>query len=515
MNCKECINRRCLRSSESTACNTCVYKSSNFLDVYNWLSDIKIPQGTTAFDCVEVRFKNGRKGFYRNVNSLPLKEGDVIAVESSPGHDIGNVSLVGELCRIQMSKKGEDPANEEIKKVYRLATQKDIDMWKTAIGREQQTLVRTREICDSLQLSMKLSDVEYQGDNLKATFFYTAEGRVDFRQLIKELAGAFGVRIEMRQIGLRQEAARVGGIGSCGRELCCTTWLTDFRSVNTSAARYQRLSLNPQKLAGQCGKLKCCLNFELDVYVDALKNFPSSDVALVTEKGSANFQKMDVFKGMYWYAYDFEFMNWIGLSVDAVRKIQQINRRGGKVESLEMFVEQTEEKPKNPRQNIGEMKSIEEEELTRFDKKKNKTVRQNTQNATSNDTQNNTPAPSSERPDRREQRGERQDRRPRRQDRPQRREDDAQRRHSAEQNNESIQQPVRQERPIPQMRQDAPKNVNDEAKNNQERRNFRNNRNNNRRGNNNRPYRGGENKEQRPERNQNGGTDNRNDNKNE
>ena len=184
--------------------------------------------------------------------------------------------------------------------MYRTATQKDIDTWQTAISREKKTLVRTREICQNLGLTMKLSDVEYQGDNLKATFFYTAEGRVDFRQLIKELAAAFGVRIEMRQIGLRQEAARVGSIGSCGRELCCTTWLTDFRSVNTSAARYQRLSLNPQKLAGQCGKLKCCLNFELDVYVDAMRDFPDTDAALLTEKGKAHFQKMDVFKGMYW-----------------------------------------------------------------------------------------------------------------------------------------------------------------------------------------------------------------------
>ena len=269
-----------------------------------------------------------------------------------------------------MAKKGEDPSSPDIKKVYRLATPKDIEVWKTAIGREKSTLVRTREICDSLQLSMKLSDVEYQGDNLKATFYYTAEGRVDFRQLIKELAAAFGIRVEMRQIGLRQEAARVGGIGSCGRELCCTTWLTDFHSVNTTAARYQRLSLNPQKLAGQCGKLKCCLNFELDTYVDALKDFPSTEAPLLTEKGTAHFQKMDVFKGMYWYAYDFEFMNWIGLHVDAVRHILSLNARGEKVESIEEYVDVTPSASSTKKQAVIEMKSIEEDSLTRFDKKK-------------------------------------------------------------------------------------------------------------------------------------------------
>lgn len=369
MKCNECIKRRCLRAGNADSCSACTYKGGNFLDVSDWFSDISLPGGREPFDCVEVRFKNGRKGFFRNVNKLAVSAGDVVAVESTPGHDIGIVSLSGELVRVQMRKKGEDPFSPDMKKLYRIATQKDIDTWQTAISREKKTLVRTREICQNLDLTMKLSDVEYQGDNLKATFFYTAEGRVDFRQLIKELAAAFGVRIEMRQIGLRQEAARVGSIGSCGRELCCTTWLTDFRSVNTSAARYQRLSLNPQKLAGQCGKLKCCLNFELDVYVDAMKDFPDTDTALLTEKGKAYFQKMDVFKGMYWYAYDFEFMNWIGLPVDAVRKIQQENRSGGKPESLEIFIRE-DVKPRSKRQEQSEMKSIEEEELTRFDKKR-------------------------------------------------------------------------------------------------------------------------------------------------
>ena len=369
MNCKECAKRRCPSFGSSEKCNVCLYTGGDYLEVRDWLSDIDIPSAGEPFDCVEVRFKNGRKAFYRNANRLPLSVGDIVAVESSPGHDIGYVMLVGELVRLQMRRKKEDPASPEIRKVYRIATQKDIDIWQTAISREKKTLVRTREICDNLGLVMKLSDVEYQGDNLKATFYYTAEGRVDFRQLIKELAGAFGVRVEMRQIGLRQEAARVGSIGACGRELCCTTWLTDFRSVNTSAARTQRLSLNPQKLAGQCGKLKCCLNFELDVYVDALKGFPPTDAPLRTEKGTAHFQKMDVFKGVYWYAYDFEVMNWIGLQVDAVAEIQQANRRGEKPESLEMYVEEdTRSKKEDRRAEVSELKAVEEGEITRFDK---------------------------------------------------------------------------------------------------------------------------------------------------
>ncbi len=367
MNCKECAKRRCPSFGSSEKCNVCLYTGGDYLEVRDWLSDIDIPSAGEPFDCVEVRFKNGRKDFYRNVNQLPLSVGDIVAVESNPGHDIGCVMLTGELMRLQMRRKKENPENPEIKKIYRIATQKDIDIWQTAISREKKTLVRTREICDNLGLVMKLSDVEYQGDNLKATFYYTAEGRVDFRQLIKELAGAFGVRVEMRQIGLRQEAARVGSIGSCGRELCCTTWLTDFRSVNTSAARTQRLSLNPQKLAGQCGKLKCCLNFELDVYVDALKGFPQTDTPLKTEKGIAFFQKMDVFKGMYWYAYDFEVMNWIGLHVNAVAEIQMLNRRGERPESLEMYVEQEESRPKDRKQEGTELKAVEEGELTRFD----------------------------------------------------------------------------------------------------------------------------------------------------
>ena len=370
MNCNECAKRRCPSFGSSEKCNVCLYTGGDYLEVRDWLADIEAPASAgEAFDCVEVRFKNGRKGFYRNVNRLPLQAGDIVAVESAPGHDVGCVMSTGQLARMQMRRKKEDPASPDIRKVYRVATQKDIDIWQTAISREKKTLVRTREICDNLGLVMKLSDVEFQGDNLKATFYYTAEGRVDFRQLIKELAGAFGVRIEMRQIGLRQEAARVGSIGSCGRELCCTTWLTDFRSVNTSAARTQRLSLNPQKLAGQCGKLKCCLNFELDVYADALKGFPPTDAPLRTEKGVAHFQKMDVFKGMYWYAYDFEAMNWIGLHVADVAEIQRVNRKGEKPESLEMYVHEDDRpEQEGSREETTELKAVEEGEITRFDR---------------------------------------------------------------------------------------------------------------------------------------------------
>jgi cell fate regulator YaaT (PSP1 superfamily) len=263
---------------------TCGTDSCNKLTVFDWLSNMSLPSGQEPFDCVEVRFKNGRKEFYRNTEKLSLSIGDIVATEASPGHDIGIVTLTGELVKVQMKKKGVNPTSPEITKIYRKASQKDIDIWSDARAKEEPMKVTAREIAIRLQLQMKISDIEFQGDGSKATFYYTAEDRVDFRQLIKEYAQSFKTRIEMKQVGFRQEAARLGGIGSCGRELCCSTWLTDFRSVNTSAARYQQLSLNPQKLAGQCGKLKCCLNYELDTYMDALKDFPDFDTKLDTEK---------------------------------------------------------------------------------------------------------------------------------------------------------------------------------------------------------------------------------------
>tara|TARA_Y100000588_G_scaffold389754_1_gene493371 strand:+ start:285 stop:1331 length:1047 start_codon:yes stop_codon:yes gene_type:complete len=336
---------------------------------------MELPAGHAPFECVEVRFKNGRKEFYRNVNNIPLQMGDSVAVEGSPGHDIGSVSLTGELVRFQMKKKGVKPNGEDIRKLYRKANQKDIDTWQQAREREHETMLRTREIAQNLNLVMKVSDVEYQGDNSKATFFYTADDRVDFRELIKILASEFRIRIEMRQIGTRQEAGRVGGIGSCGRELCCTTWLTDFRSVNTAAARYQQLSLNPQKLAGQCGKLKCCLNYELDSYLEALKDFPDTGINLQTKKGEASFQKMDIFKRKLWYAYIENGVDWVALDLDKVREIIQKNKQGQKPDSLEEMVELVVSDVPKYDNVVGQ------DSLSRFDhKNKKRRKKRNTKN---------------------------------------------------------------------------------------------------------------------------------------
>ncbi len=263
---------------------TCGSDGCNKLTVFDWLSNMSLPDGHKAFDGVEVRFKNSRKEFFQNTENLPLSIGDIVATQAKSGHDIGIVTLTGELVKVQMKKKKAYPPQEELPKIYRKATQKDIDKWQKCRNQEEEIKKRSREMAIILKLEMKISDVEFQGDGSKATFYYTAEDRVDFRQLIKDMAKAFGIRIEMRQIGYRQEAQRLGGIGSCGRELCCSTWLTDFRSVSTAAARYQQLSLNPQKLAGQCGKLKCCLNYELDVYLEALNDFPPQYSKLKTER---------------------------------------------------------------------------------------------------------------------------------------------------------------------------------------------------------------------------------------
>jgi cell fate regulator YaaT (PSP1 superfamily) len=327
---------------------------------------MSLPSNQKPFDCVEVRFKNSRKHFYRNTENLSLSIGDIVATEASPGHDVGIVTLTGELVRVQMRKKKIDPESEEIRKIYRKASQKDIDVWSRSRDREESIKKRSRELAIALGLQMKISDVEFQGDGSKATFYYTAEERVDFRQLIKDMAKAFSIRIEMRQIGFRQEAARLGGIGSCGRELCCSTWLTDFRSVNTAAARYQQLSLNPQKLAGQCGKLKCCLNFELDAYLEALQQFPKSDVKLHTEKGTAVCQKTDIFKGYIWYAYEGEWMNWHKLTTEQANEIIALNAKKEKVISLEEYaldlIEETHTK-------IDFENVVGQNSLTRFDKK--------------------------------------------------------------------------------------------------------------------------------------------------
>lgn len=345
---------------------TCGTDGCNNLTVFDWLSNMNLPNGKEPYNYVEVRFKNGRKHFYENSENLSLSMGDVVATQAEPGHDVGIVSLVGELVRIQMKKKKVQPDSSEILKIYRKANQRDIDVWQSSREKEEKMKPRAREIAIRLGLKMKISDIEFQGDGSKATFYYTAEDRVDFRQLIKEFAREFRTRIEMRQIGLRQEAARLGGIGSCGRELCCSTWLTDFRAVSTSAARYQQLSLNPQKLAGQCGKLKCCLNYELDSYLDALQDFPRQDAKLVTQKGTAVCQKVDIFKGVLWYAYEGEWSNWHPLTTRQANNILTEAEKGNPVSGLEEFsVEVSDEKP-----DFGN--GVGQDSLTRFDKPKRK-----------------------------------------------------------------------------------------------------------------------------------------------
>ena len=344
---------------------TCGTDGCNKLTVFDWLSNMSLPEGQEPFNYVEVRFKNGRKGYYKNSEGLTLSIGDIVATQAQSGHDIGMITLAGELVRVQMKRKKVKQDTEDTLKVYRKASQKDIDIWTKAREREEPMKVKARQIAIRLALQMKISDIEFQGDGSKATFYYTAEDRVDFRQLIKEFAQEFRTRIEMKQIGLRQEASRLGGIGSCGRELCCSTWLTDFRSVTTSAARYQQLSLNPQKLAGQCGKLKCCLNFELDSYMDALKAFPKTDQKLYTQKGTAVCQKIDIFQGHLWYAYEGEWMNWHKLTTTHANEIIEANKAKKPVASLEEFAAELVEDTKVDFGNV-----VGQDSLTRFDKPK-------------------------------------------------------------------------------------------------------------------------------------------------
>lgn len=358
---------------------TCGTDGCNKLTVFDWLSNMSLPNGEEPFDCVEIRFKNSRKEFFRNSENLSLSIGDIVATQAQSGHDIGMVTLSGELVKVQMKRKKQDFKDPELPKLYRKASQKDIDIWQKCRDREDEIKKRSREIAIILQLQMKISDVEFQGDGSKATFYYTAEERVDFRQLIKDMARAFGIRIEMRQIGYRQEAQRLGGIGSCGRELCCSTWLTDFRSVSTSAARYQQLSLNPQKLAGQCGKLKCCLNYELDVYLDALKDFPSSDTKLITEKGLAFCQKTDIFKSTLWFSYKEDPVNWHILSKDQVNEILEKNKKKEKVASLEEYAIDNIVEEKVVFEN-----TVGQESLTRFDRPKRSRNRNRNKNKSSN-----------------------------------------------------------------------------------------------------------------------------------
>ncbi len=331
------------------------------LDVYDWLGDV--PESVLCPDIIEVQFKNTRKEFYLNCNKIKLKRGDIIAVEASPGHDIGIVSLTGDLVIEQMKKQKLDVKTYNAKKAYRIAKPVDIEKWQEAIALEHKTMIKARQISAELRLNMKIGDVEYQGDKTKAIFYYIADERVDFRQLIKVLAEEFRIRIEMRQIGARQEAGRIGGIGPCGRELCCSTWITNFVSVTTNAARYQEISLNPQKLAGQCGKLKCCLNYEMDVYIDARRDFPAVNIPLECKDGLVYHHKTDIFKRIMWYSFDKNYpVNMVQIPIDRVKEIIQLNKKGTKVKDLVVVKKEITKKVLDYENVVGQ------DSLNRFDK---------------------------------------------------------------------------------------------------------------------------------------------------
>ena len=313
----------------------CERRSCSKVTSTNWLKGIRQPT-EKPFDIVEVRFKNNHKDFYRLPDGLEVTEGDIVAVEGQPGHDVGIVCMTGELCRLQMRKHRISPDSENIRKLFRRAKENDIERWHQSLLEERSALLRTRRIVQDMGLDMKVNDVELQGDHSKAIFYYTADERVDFRELIKVLAEEFHVRIEMKEIGVRQEAGKVGGIGTCGRELCCSTWLTTFKSVTTNAAKTQQIMPNPQKLAGQCGKLKCCLNFEYEVYADALKKFPPAGHAIRFQKGLALYKKTDVFRGIMWYAYEGE-NDLIAVKAEDVKSIIEMNRNQQYPERLEDY----------------------------------------------------------------------------------------------------------------------------------------------------------------------------------
>ena len=367
MSCKTCSSKKDGSPKGCKNNGTCGTDSCNKFTVFDWLSNMSLPTGQSQFLYSEVRFKNGRKDYFLNKNSLSLSVGDVVATEVESGNDIGMITMTGELVKVQMDKKKINYLQENPKIIFRKAFQKEIDKWSNLRDQEEAIKVKARKYAIDLRLKMKISDIEYQGDGSKVTFYYTAEDRVDFRELIKLFAREFRTKIEMKQVGLRQEAARLGGIGSCGRELCCSTWLTDFRSVSTSAARYQQLSLNPQKLAGQCGKLKCCLNYELGSYMDALNNFPKKEIKLKTEKGNAICQKTDIFKKQLWYAYEGEWNNWFLLSVDQANDVIKINKSNKLVSSLEEYTVENNTPIENKFKNV-----VGQDSLTRFDKPKKK-----------------------------------------------------------------------------------------------------------------------------------------------
>ncbi|MDB9712065.1 regulatory iron-sulfur-containing complex subunit RicT [Flavobacteriaceae bacterium] len=367
MSCKTCSSKSEGSPKGCKNNGTCGTDSCNKFTVFDWLSNMSLPSGQSEFLYSEVRFKNGRKDYFLNKNSLSLSVGDVVATQADSGYDMGIVTLTGELVRVQMDKKKINYLQEDSKVTYRKASQKEIDKWSELRDKEESIKVIARKFAIDLKLKMKISDIEFQGDGTKLTFYYTAEERVDFRELIKIYARDFRTKIEMKQVGLRQEAARLGGIGSCGRELCCSTWLSDFRSVSTSAARYQQLSLNPQKLAGQCGKLKCCLNYELGSYMDALRNFPKKEIKLKTEKGTAVCQKTDIFKKELWYAYEGEWNNWVSLTVEQANTIINENKLNKLVSSLEDYTSENNTVVENKFENV-----VGQDSLTRFDKPRKK-----------------------------------------------------------------------------------------------------------------------------------------------
>ena len=343
-------------------CKRAIGRQDRQLNTYDWLADV--PGNADTTDLVEVQFKHTRKGYYHNVNNLPLKKGDVVAVEANPGHDIGVVTLTGRLVKLQL-KKANLKSADDIKRIYRLARPIDMDKFREAKAREHETMIESRQIAKGLGLDMKIGDVEYQGDGQKAIFYYIADERVDFRQLIKDLAAAFHVRIEMKQIGARQEAGRIGGTGPCGRELCCATWMKNFSSVNTGAARFQDISLNPQKLAGMCAKLKCCLNYEVDNYIEAGRQLPAKDIVLQTQDADYYHFKSDILAGMMTYSTDKNMAaNIEVITAERAKAIIEMNRRGEKPESL-----QEDGKAKAPK---GPVDLATQESINRFDKAKKK-----------------------------------------------------------------------------------------------------------------------------------------------
>tara|TARA_A100001015_G_scaffold283878_1_gene349639 strand:- start:11230 stop:12330 length:1101 start_codon:yes stop_codon:yes gene_type:complete len=362
MSCLNCSNNIVPGCKNKGSCKT---GNCGKMPVFDWLSNIDFPENHKPFNVVEVRFKNGRKEYFKNEKKLKIHMGGEVIVQRNQGYDLGVVSLTGELVKLQLKRKKIKTNSKEISIISRNATNKDIDKWKHAKERESYSMKRSRELASQLNLKMKIGDVEFQADNSRAIFYYTSDQRVDFRELIKLIADELKIRVEMKQIGSRQEAQRMGGIGSCGRELCCSTWLNDFRTVSTSAARYQQLSLNPQKLAGQCGKLKCCLNFELDNYVEALKSFPKSKLKLITKKGKAFIQKMDIFNRKIWVSYIRETNLLFEIDIEKVNKIIDLNKKGQIPESLEIFVNKKEEVKNYDYDNV-----VGQESITRFDKKK-------------------------------------------------------------------------------------------------------------------------------------------------